>query len=109
MNVTRFRADFRGYENCDKMEHFASAMMRDVSNLSCEFIDTVKIRKRDMVRAVCVQEDVKQGHGAYRVRFYYYYKSKTEILVLKLSYPQENEHLYIKMVRETLESLHRVR
>ncbi len=107
IRITRRRGDYRGYENLDRLERLASYAAQNSGVYDFKYLKEVKIGNRKGIKAVCALN--QNGGGSYDTDIYFFYKSKTEVMVFFCITAQESRSYYQRVFHRILSSIRYLR
>lgn len=105
--ISRKRGDYRGYENLDRLERLALYTAKTPSCYSFKYLKEVNINGRKGIKAVCT--DNKSIGGPYDTDIYFFYKSKTEVVIAFCITAEDSRAYYNRVFYEILSSIRYIR
>ena len=105
--MIRRRGDYRGYENVDRLERLALFASKESGIYDLKYITEVNIAGRKGVKAACI--DHNNNGKVYDTDIYFFYKSKTEVLLVFCITAQEVRSYYKRVFNKILSSIRYIR
>lgn len=107
IRITRRRGDYRGYENLDRLERLATYAAKTSGVYDFKHLEDVTVGGRKGVKAVC--EDNSSPGESYDTDIYFFYKSKTEVMVFFCITARQSRPYYRRVFNKILSSIRYIR
>ena len=107
LRIRRLRGDYRGYENLDQLRKLALYVAKKTTAFDFKYIDDIHIGTRKGVKIS--GEDFSDPKELYDVDMYFFYKSKTEVMLFFCITSQRARHFYGRIFNKILSSIRYIR
>lgn len=107
LRIRRLRGDYRGYENLDQLRKLALYVAKKTTAFDFKYIDDIHIGTRKGVKIS--GEDFSDPKELYDVDMYFFYKSKTEVMLFFCITSQRTRHFYGRIFNKILSSIRYIR
>lgn len=107
LRIRRLRGDYRGYENLDQLRKLALYVAKKSKTMDFKYLDEILIGRRKGIKVSC--EDYSDPNDFYDIDMYFFYKSKTEIMIFFCITAQRTRSYYGKIFNKILSSIRYLR
>lgn len=108
LRIRRLRGDYRGYENLDQLRKLALYVSKKTTAFDFKYIEEVLIGRRKGIKISGVDSS-SDPNDIYDVDMYFFYKSKTEVMLFFCITSQRTRAYYKRIFNKILSSIRYIR